>query len=109
MPFIIQLYEMLSPKKVKTLFLKTRAKSTISDSLICLVIVSDCHNHFPLRDNRLAMSMVKEATSLLFVNTLKTEVEYWGFETSLLRRINVSRISKVLHQREREREGGLVM
>ncbi|KAJ0549626.1 hypothetical protein HanHA300_Chr07g0235961 [Helianthus annuus] len=61
-------------------------------------MVSDCHSHLFFLDNRLAMSTVKIAMSLLFVRSRKTGAEYWEFDTSLFRRISASRMSNVLHK-----------
>lgn len=61
-------------------------------------IVSDCHNDLLFRDNLFAISMLKLAASLLFVKTRRTGAEYWGFDTSLLRKISVSGTSNVLLQ-----------
>lgn len=90
---------MVSPKNVKTLFLKTRAKTTISDSLICRVVLSCCHNHLSEQDNLFAISTVKQAISLLLVNIRKTGAEYWGLDTSRFKKISASRISKVLSRK----------
>lgn len=90
-------YCMLSPKYMNTLFLNARARSTISDSRICLVMPSNFSHIWSFRDNRFATSTVKLAMSLLFVNKPKTVAEYAGFETSLLSRIRASLNSKVLH------------
>lgn len=103
--YILKTYGMGSPKYVKTRFLKTRAKSTTSDSLIGLTTPS--HSHCLLLstflDNLLAMSMVKPSMSLSLVNNCKAVAEYAGLETSLLRSIRASRISKVL-QKKKEKE-----
>lgn len=94
------LYKTLSPKYVNTLLLNTRAKLTISDSLICLVRrLSDCPCLWSFRDNLLAMSMDKLVISLLFVNARNAVMEYVGWDTILLSNISTSRISRVLQNR----------
>lgn len=91
-------HQMLSPKNVKTLFLKRRAKSKISDSRIFFVVLSSCHNNLPFWVNRLATSTVMLAKTLVAVNASRTRKEYWGWETSRFKKISASRMSKLLQK-----------
>lgn len=93
---IVIYHDMVSSKNVKTLFLKTRTKSAISDSLNCLF---SCRKNFLFWVSRLAKSTVVLAISLVATNACKTGTEYWGWDTSLFRRISASRISKLLHMK----------
>lgn len=94
---------LLCPRNLKTFLLKIWAKLAISDSLIFLITVSDCHNHLPFRDNLFAISIVKKAMSLLSVKTRNTGEEYCAFDTNLFKNISASRISKVLHAPRKKR------
>lgn len=92
------------PRNVKTLLLNTWAKSMISDSLICRVMLTSCQKNVRLLDNLLVTSTVIVAFSRVFVNARRAWLEYLGCETSLFKRMSTSRISNVLANRTNRKD-----
>lgn len=91
---------LLSPKNAKTLLLKMRAKSVISEPLILSTLLSSCPSKFLLRDNLVAASTVRLAMSLLFVSSLRIVQELEEPETSLFSNISISLINSVLFKKQ---------